>query len=249
MKPYFVMPCYIATPELVELTTQAIKSMQPEAFIVAVDDGSPLNTDFLNNLADYTIHLKKNSGFGKACNAGFKWAIDKAEYIGCANNDIEVFPGWLEALQYPFSKWDDVGMTGLISNRVREIGGTPIEKYVIPKITSGGLLEDRMMSGGLWLSRREVLLDVGLFDEQFKVGGEEDVDLFIRVFIAGYKLVMSGHSCFWHKEGATRWNDEVAEGYRERNKLIEQTNYDKFAAKWGYDIRTQGLRFSEEVLE
>ena len=88
-----------------------------------------------------------------------------------------------------------------------------------------------------------------VLDEQFRVGGEEDVDLFLRIFSIGYRMVMSGHSCFWHKEGATRWNDEVRPGFRERNKEIEQKNYDRFAAKWGYDIRTQGLRFFERVLE
>jgi GT2 family glycosyltransferase len=245
------MPHYIATEELVQLATNAIKSMkESDVFIVSVDDGSPMDTAFLDDISDHVIHLKKNSGFAIACNTGIHWALEQgAEYIGQANNDIEVFDGYLEALMYPYSKWDDVGITGLISSKLRILHNTPIDDYIVPKITDGGLLNHWMMSGGLWLSTAEVLKRVGLFDEQFKIGGEEDVDLFIRIREAGYKMVMSGYSCFWHKEGATRWNEEIQPGFRARNKALEEKNYDRFAKKWGYDIRTDGLRFAEQVIE
>lgn len=88
-----------------------------------------------------------------------------------------------------------------------------------------------------------------IFDTDYKIGGEEDVHLFNRIFQAGYKMVMSGYSCFWHKEGATRWNDDIEIGFKEKNKQIEQVNYDRFKDKWGYDIRTDGLRWHEEVIE
>lgn len=245
---YFVMPHYIASAELEQLAINAIVSMRQTAdvFIVSVDDGSPLSTWFLEDISDFTIHIEKNSGFAKACNLGLQWCIDQgADLIGCANNDIEVFDGWLRALEYPFTQWDDVGVTGLISSKERTLNSHPVEKYQVPKITEGGLLNHWMQSGGLWLSRSSVLKQVGLFDERFKVGGEEDVDLFWRMFESGYKLVMSGYSCFWHKEGATRWR----EGAKEKNKAIEQKNYEKFKEKWGWDIRTDGLRFTENILE
>lgn len=247
----FVMPHYIATEELKELAIQALTSMKntSDVFIISVDDGSPMDTGFLDDLSDEVIRLKKNSGFAVACNKGLKWAMKQGfEYIGQANNDIEVFRGWEEELLFPYDKWDDVGITGLISSKNRIVDGVPIENYQIPKITDGGILHQWIMSGGLWLSKREVLEKIGLFDEQFKIGGEEDVDLFLRIRNAGYKIVMSGYSCFWHKEGATRWNNEVEPGFKEKNKAIEQLNYDKFKKKWGYDIRTDGLRFHEDVI-
>lgn len=247
----FVIPNYIATDELKELATNTIASMRKtsDVYIISVDDGSPMDTKFLEEISDHTIHLEKNSGFAVACNTGLQYALDKGyEYIGCANNDIEVFNGWIEAMLYPFSKYVDCGITGLISSKLRNLNGIPIEEYKEPKITSGGLLNDKMQSGGLWLSTHTVLEDIGLFDERFLVGGEDDVDLFLRIR-QKYDIIMSGHSCFWHKEGATRWNDEIEKGYLAKNKAIEDTNYDKFADKWGWDIRKDGLRFYEEVLE
>lgn len=87
-----------------------------------------------------------------------------------------------------------------------------------------------------------------LYDTDYKVGGEEDVHLFLRIR-EKYQIVMSGYSCFWHKEGATRWNDDVLPGYKAKNKKIEESNYDRFTEKWGWDIRKEGLHFYEEILE
>jgi glycosyltransferase involved in cell wall biosynthesis len=162
----FVMPHYIATDELRELAIQALTSMRTtsDAFLISVDDGSPLDTAFLDEYSDKVLHLKQNSGFAIACNTGLQWALDYGfEFIGTANNDIEVFQGWYEELHRPYLLWEDVGITGLISSKHRIVDGRPIEKYIIPKLTDGGLINTLMMSGGLWLSRREVLEKMVLY--------------------------------------------------------------------------------------
>lgn len=243
---YVVIPHYIATAELEQLARNTIKSMRKtsDVFIVSVDDGSPRNTAFLEEISDKVLTNKTNMGFAKTCNKGFKWAISEgADYIICANNDIEVNGRWLESLKEPFEMFDKVGITGLISSMDKE----KVQYFNKQRITEGGLLDHWMQSGGLWMSTSEVLKDIGLFDEQFEIGGEEDVDLFLRIRDS-YKIIMSGRSMFWHKEGATRWNDEIEEGFKAKNKAIEQINYDKFAKKWGFDIRKDGLKFYEERL-
>lgn len=248
-KPIIVIPHYIATEELKDLATNTVKSMSltADVFIVSVDDGSPLDTTFLKEISDKVLTMPKNSGFAKACNTGLNWALKQdVTYIGCANNDIEVYDGWLESLTEPFEKWDEVGITGLVSSKDKYEARTSKGR----KVTQGGLLNSHMQSGGLWMSTKEVLSTVGLFDEQFEVGGEEDVDLFMRMHDKyGFKLIMSDKSMFWHKEGATRWNDSIETGFKDRNKAIEAKNYDKYAKKWGYDIRERGIPFYEEILE
>lgn len=245
-----VIPHYIATEELRTLSERAIKSMRDtsDVFIVSVDDGSPLDASFLDAISDHTIHLKDNSGFARATNTGLRWALDQhwTDYIGCANNDIEVYDGWLEALIEPFEKYHPVGITGIVHRQDK----AEAKALRGDRITEGGLIGDRMQNGGLWLSTKDVLRTVGLFDEQFERGGEEDVDLFLRIRDNfGFLIVMSNKACFWHKEGATRWNDEVEPGFKATNKAIEANNYDKFAQKWGFDIREEGLNFYESVLE
>lgn len=245
---YIVVPHYIITDELEQLATNALKSMyRDDVFLVSVNDGSPRDVTFLDELSGEVLHLEENSGFAKASNTGLEWAIqrDDADYVGCANNDIQVRQDWIDALSEPFKKFDNVGITGLVASKDR----AEIDRHYGTTITEGGYINDKMQSGGLWLSRKEVLEHVGLFDEQFEVGGEEDVDLFLRMRDTyGYMIVMSNKSIFWHKEGATRWNEEV-DGIKQFNKDAEQKNYERFAKKWGFDIREDGLRFYQIVIE
>lgn len=245
---YVVMPHYIITPELIDLAKNAINSLRcADVQIISVNDGS--NAQFLKPLSDVYLSNETNEGFAKACNKGLSWVLENVDedcYVVCANNDIEVFPGWLEALQEPFTLYPNVAFTGLISSKLREIDGVPIEKYQIPTITEGGLLRDWMQSGGLWCSKKSVLQKIGLFDEQFLRGGLEDVDLFLRARDTfGMKIIMSGKSTFWHKEGATRWNP--LNGYGAESKRLENENYKKFTRKWGFSYNDKNPWYSKDL--
>lgn len=239
MKTYIVIPNYTMTAELEGLAFNAITSFKQtcDCIVVVVDDGSQYNTDRLEKIADIFLRNEQNSGFAKTCNKGFNWVIENEQedcYIICANNDIIVYEGWHKAITDPFSMFDNVGITGLISNREKVIDGVPIEKYQIKKITDGGLLDGWMQSGGLWCTKKSLMQQFGMFDENFKRGGWEDVDLFFRIRdIFDMKIIMSGYSMFWHKEGATRWNDEIKKGYRLENKAVENDNLRYYISKWG----------------
>lgn len=241
MKTYIVIPQYIVSDELRILSTTMIETVRntSNCIIVSVDDGSTENTDYLKRLSDVYLRNEENKGFGITCNRGFQYILDQEKedcYIICANNDIEVFGDWLKHLQEPFKMFEDVAITGIVSSRHRMIAKTPIEEASIQRITEGGLLKDWMQSGGLWMSKKSILEKIGLFDEQFLIGGYEDVDIFLRARDTfGMKIVMSGKSFFWHKEGATRWaTDKLS-----INKSIEGENYLKFKKKWGYDPHTK----------
>lgn len=257
MKTYVIMPHYIVTEELKQLATNAINSFRKtsDAVIVSVDDGSPMDCTFLKELSDIYIRNEQNSGFAITCNNGFKHVmeLEKDCWIVCANNDIEVFKGWEEAMKDPFSRFENVAITGIISSKERRVGGvefmpevgTPIEEYKIKRITEGGQLDQWMQSGGLWMSKQSILEKVGLFDERFIRGGYEDVDLFLRMRDTfKMKIVMSGFSMFWHKEGATRWNCEnngYINNFGHESKAIEQVNLERFIEKWGYNPHTRSI--------
>jgi GT2 family glycosyltransferase len=245
MKTYIVIPQYIVNDELAELSSNMIKSVrktEPDIVVVSVDDASTQDTKFLKDLSDVYLRNKANSGFAKTCNVGFRWVFENTKedcYIICANNDIEVFGDWFKHLKEPFDLFDNVSITGLISSKYRIFGdGTRIEDFNIQKITDGGRLEDWMQSGGLWMSKKSILQEIGIFDECFEVGGFEDVDLFLRARDTyGKRIIMSGKSCFWHKEGATRWEDKV----KAKNKAIEVHNHQRFIDKWKYDPNTRDV--------
>ena len=252
-----VMPNFIVTKELFELMKNAVASFRkstPEHAkleLILVDDGSPMKDAVLWMKANADIYIRneKNSGFAITCNNGFKKATGK--YIVCANNDIEVYPDWWEAMAQPFDMFGNVGVTGLISYKSREPEGVPIEKWKIKMITEGGQLRDWMQSGGLWMTTKEVLDECGMFDEQFIRGGYEDVDLFLRYRDKyGKKLIMSGMSPFWHKEGATRWNcenNDYINDFGFESKSIETENLARFIKKWNFNPHYKQLWFEREV--
>jgi hypothetical protein len=239
-----IIPCYLVTNELFELTRNTVKSFREggiEVELILVDDGSPMEeaSKWMKENADVYIRNEKNLGFAPTCNNGFKKA--KGYFIVCANNDIEVYPGWWEAMSFPFTtvdpKFKNTAFSGLISYMSRKPEGVPIQDWKIRLITSGGLLRGWMQDGGLLMTTRPVMDEIGMYDEQFLRGGFEDIDWFLRARDKfGKKLIMSGMSAYWHKQGATRWNCEITPGYKEESKLIEQSNSIKFAKKWGWNL-------------
>lgn len=251
------MPHYIVTEELKELATNAIKSFKefaPEVTVISVDDGSPMDTAFLKELSDVYIRNKENSGFAITCNNGFKWVFENNKedaYIICANNDIEINEKVVPALIDPFTRWDNVAFTGIISTKSREYEGKPLKDFNWDHISDGGLLRDRMQDGGLWCSTKEVLNKIGIFDEIFLRGGYEDVDIFLRARDTfGMKIIMSGMACYWHKQGATRWNCEnngYINNFGIENKRIENENLDRFIKKWGYNPHQRNIWFEKEI--
>lgn len=248
MLTYVVIPQFLVTEELVALAENAIKSYRESSnvFIISVDDAGEYskakNADEVMALSDLVLTNTKNSGFAVTCNNGFRWIFENEKedcYIICSNNDILVNSRVIPALTEPFKLFDSVAITGIISTKEDTWEGKPLEEIDLGVISEGGLLRDRMQDGGLCCSTKNILQEIGIFDEQFLRGGYEDVDLFLRARDTfGKKIVMSGRAVYWHKQGATRWNTEkigAVNNFGQESRNIENDNLDKFINKWGYN--------------
>jgi GT2 family glycosyltransferase len=73
-------------------------------------------------------------------------------------------------------------------------------------------------SGGIFLTSKEIINEVGLFDERFNPYGWEDVDYSIRVRKKGYKIFFNPKAIVYHKGGK-----------KSRPKII--TDYERAKAK------------------
>lgn len=206
-KTYIVMPHYIITEHVAELAQNAIKSFKntSDCVLISCDDNSPYkDTSFLESLSDVTIRNKKNKGFAGNCNVGFKWILDNVKgecNVVCVNNDIEVYEGWLEKFE-ELLDFTDARIIGGVGFRFK---GSPPQKH--RSLSTGGYYNDWMFPGGFYMVRKSVLEDYGLYDEGFKHGGYEDIDIFLRWKNAGEKLVITPEVNYWHEEGATRFSD------------------------------------------
>jgi len=244
MKTYIVIPHYVISEHVAQLAKDTIKSFRDtsDCFIISCDDKSPYNADFLEDISDVTIRNKENKGFAGNCNVGFKWILDNVKEecnVVCVNNDIEVYKGWLEEFERTLSLVD-ARIIGGIGFKTK--GGVP-DKINANYISVGGYLEDWMFPGGMYMVKKSVLEDYGLYDELFVHGGYEDIDLFFRWRNAGEKLVITPKVAYWHEEGATRFSEQE----KGKQSKAEIKNRLYFRKKNGEDAHTLMPKFLKDI--
>lgn len=175
-----------------------------------------------------------NLGYGAAINAGI--GISKGEYIVVLNNDTKADPRWLEKLLSAAGEDKDAGMwaskimnyhsPGIIDN-------TGLLMYRDGLARGRGRLEkDREFaeevffpSGCAGLYKRQMLDEIGLFDEDFFLY-LDDVDIGLRARLAGWKCVYVPDAVVYHKYSATVKEHSLLKAYHvERNRIWIMLKY------------------------
>ncbi len=157
------------------------------------------------------IRLETNLGFAGGVNVGIREALRSPEtrYIWVLNNDTLCPPDTLQKL---ITVLENSPKTGLAGCPMIEGKGTPEERrvtagkrllrpWLIPVSPRPATAPD-YLSGASLLIRREVLEDIGLFDEGFFFFFE-DADFSLRAKQAGWTLTVAETACIEHKGSAT----------------------------------------------
>ena len=161
------------------------------------------------------IELKHNTGFAKGNNVAIKEALkDKnIKYLVFLNNDTIVDKDWLKKLVEITEKGKQIGMVSsksLFPNGKIQTIGLSLEKYLQGSGDGGNSIgfnqdpekfnrekEVFVPCGVSALYRREVLEEIGDFDEDFFCYGE-DLDLGFRARLAGWKCIFAPDSKLTH---------------------------------------------------
>ena len=203
------------------------------------------------------IANRDNLGFSKANNLGLRAA--RAPYALILNSDAAVRPGAVETMVAILDTRADVGIVG--PRTVNPDGSiqvswgpdlTPWNEWRQRRLVRGvkagdpGALrqaeamagrehEPAWVSGSGFLARRELLLQLGGFDEGFFLY-EEDVDLCVRVRQAGFRVLFTPRAEIVHHLGRSMEtaSDRAREEYR-RSHL-------RFYQKHNGPLRTLLLR-------
>jgi GT2 family glycosyltransferase len=175
------------------------------------------------------VENEKNLGFAGGTNSGIRLA--KGEYILTLNNDTQVDRRFLECLVEAMQSDKSAGMCA--------------SKMLLPdgRINSAGICLSR--SGAAWdrgmfepdcgqydhqqeifgacagaaLYRKEMLDEIGLFDEDFFLY-MEDVDLAFRAKLAGWKCIYIPEAVVYHHHGGTAgFGSDLAVYYGNRNVI------------------------------
>jgi N-acetylglucosaminyl-diphospho-decaprenol L-rhamnosyltransferase len=182
----------------------------------------------------HLIENSENLGFGKAGNQAF--AYSDAPLLFLLNNDTEVRAGAINSLIATLRSHVRIGACG--PRLVNPDGSLQISAWrnppaawailvsglriyrLIPASIRGELLLGRhwnharrrmvgMLSGAAILVKREVIEDVGGFDERFHMYAEDD-EWCLRMARAGWSLVFEPDAVVMHHGGhgaSSRWND------------------------------------------
>ena len=186
--------------------------------LIIIDNGSTLMTKDLSayiatvewywGQANILIKNKKNLGFGPACNQGF--AVASGEYIVCVNNDIIVWPGWLDALINVFQQ-DLAPPAGVVMTALMKETSDFNEalKVEMPDLKQNyGKWGHGAEFGSLWMMPKAIMdelkkQDGYIFDENFKLGMGEDRDLWDRVRLLGFETYRCHETRVFHQGNMT----------------------------------------------
>lgn len=213
--------------------------------IFLVDNGSDkdIYQNFYNKNKDNPeiefIRSEKNLGFGGGCNLALREI--KEGYVAILNNDVEVEKNWLSPIIEYMKNYPEVGAC---QPKIKDIKGRDYFEYAG---AAGGFMDvygypftrgrvfytlekdegqyDNIIdlvwcSGTCFVTKKEVIDKIGLFDEIFFMYGEE-ADLCWRMNHAGYRIVFIPGSVVYHHGGGTmrkyKFNKTF---YLHRNGLI-----------------------------
>ena len=204
--------------------------------IIVVDNGSTDGSEqFL--IQNYPgVKLIKNNinrGFAVANNQGAKAA--KGDYVAFLNNDTKVDKMWLYELVLPIYLEKDIVCAG---SKVLSMDGKTID-------FAGGMINFEgkgfqtdfgkdiaadihrqyefvpFVNGGAMLVDRKVFLASGGFDEDF-FAYYEDVDFGWRLWVLGYRVILSPKSIVYHVHHGTSkmFSEDKLRFLKERNALF-----------------------------
>lgn len=207
----------------------------------ASTDGS---AEWLREQTDIrTIFNTCNAGFPKGCNQGM--AVAEGEDILLLNSDTIVTPHWLENLKKALYSREQVGAVGCITNSCSNLQSIAVPYQSIDDMldfaakfnqSNQKLWERRLrLIGFCLLVKREVYQKIGGLDERFSPGNFEDDDYSLRIWQAGYELLLC-RDTFIHHFGSASFqkdeNPEIAQKKRESFRELSARNRQKFLEKW-----------------
>ncbi|MFS0654152.1 glycosyltransferase [Bacillus sp. 179-C3.3 HS] len=236
----------ILTYNELHLTKQCIDSIRQhtrrdEYELIIVDNASTDGTkDYIRGLKDViVIENEKNLGFAKGCNQGAKRAT--GDSILFLNNDTIVTEQWLPPLKEALFASERIGMVGPVSNYVSgpqmvqpsyaDVDELPAFAKQYTADQKGKRTYVHRLVGFCLLVKKELIEEIGLFDERFIYGSFEDDDLCMRALMKGYQLQIV-HDSFVHHQGHATF-----QANQETNiSTLFVENRVRFLDKWGIDL-------------
>jgi hypothetical protein len=174
------------------------------------------------------VALDRNRGFAMANNIGLRKALaGGADYAVLLNNDTRVDPDWLTEL---VAAAESDPAAAICQARQRTWDGrqeihfrflpewAEAEQDRLPLMPPGPAVPVPFASGCAMLLRCKSLSDIGFFDERYFMY-VEDVDLTLRAWITGYRVLDVPSAVVYHRMVGSASNSQQRMFWGYRNQL------------------------------
>lgn len=212
-----VVPNFNGERLIRDCLTSVLGQTYPRVECLVVDDGSTdgsvaiIEAEFPEVLL---VRRGQNGGFARAANDGLRKA--QGEIIALLNNDAAAGPTWVEQIVATFRRHPEAGSvaTKMVlwdSPRIINSAGDLFRRNGVPDSrgvweTDAGQYDQEVevfgASGGAGAYRRQMLDEIGYFDERFFMYCE-DVDLAFRAQTKGFKCIYAPEAVVRHRLSAT----------------------------------------------
>jgi GT2 family glycosyltransferase len=230
-------------------TCEALLALDyPDYEVIVVDDGSRDETAAIASEYGFRVISTENRGLSAARNIGLHAASGKI--VAYLDDDAYPDKHWLQYLAHTFAttQYAAVGGPniappddGPIAACVARAPGGPIHVLVSDD-------EAEHVPGCNMAFRRDALLEIGGFDESFRVAGD-DVDACWRIQEQGWKIGFSPGAMVWHRRrNSVRAYLRQQRGYGRAEALLERKWPQKYNGAghvtWAGRIYGDGTPFS-----
>ncbi len=178
--------------------------------VIVVDNGSEDGTHLL--AAEFPevriLRQAQNLGFAGGVNVGLRAAT--GELLTILNNDTMAAPHLFAYMRKVLHSDPRIGLVAPVSNHVKgsaridvgQLGQSAAERADIEDAiseTAVQIQDQETLSGLCLMMRRELIEQIGLFDERFGSGNFEDDDFSLRARLHGHRLVIARHAFLFHR--------------------------------------------------
>jgi len=218
----------------------------PDYEVIVVDDGSTDDTAEIARGHGVRVICTPNRGLSSARNTGAKEAT--GEIVAYCDDDAAPDPHWLTYLATTYLSTEHVAVggpniavpdDGIVADCVANAPGNAIHVLISDTVAEH-------IPGCNCSFRREALLEVGGFDPQFRVAGD-DVDLCWRLLDRGWTIGFNPAAMVWHhRRGSIGafWHQQRSYGRAEA--LLERKWPEKYNTaghvSWAGQVYASGRR-------
>lgn len=209
-----IIPTYNTSQYIGEALDSVFSQSYTDYEVIVINDGSPDTPELERVLEPYQqriLYLKKeNGGLANARNAGIR--ISRGEIIVMLDSDDYWLPGYLEKQVASLTSAPDVAVS---YTNAMLFGDSPLAgkdfMTLFPSegdVTFSSMLEEKVHVMGTCMVKREVIFDMGLYDETLRAS--EDFDLWLRVAHRGWKIVYLREPLFMYRRHAGCLSEDQA---------------------------------------